>query len=212
MSSAAEVIREEVQENLALSVDVESTAIVSDKAVEAENREGGETPAVPVEVTPVETSNPEFDDIVEQATTPKAKAANEDHESDETKKISQVEATSGFSHDDSIAYAAMGVNQFVGLVSEQTGVVVNLPQPVQMLLASLLAPAVMKHGDSIQKYIDSKNVDLDSNIPEYMAGAAVVGLVGYTAFSVKSGKKTGIEVVKDSSNDGGEHGDQSQHG
>lgn len=165
MGNAAEVIEietpEEVQENLDLVGD-EVTAVEPEPII-----------------------NPELDDIVEEATTTKADAAKSDHEPEGSKATSEVV----FDHKAAMGMAAKGVQQLVAVVSEKSGVEVGLGSEAQMVLAVLLAPAVMKHGESIKRYLSSDNIDLNSNVPEYMAGAAIVGLSGYMIFSVKSAKK-----------------------
>ena len=117
--------------------------------------------------------NKGFEDMVGEAVKPKA-------------QIQQDEQGQKQSSPDNLTYspkaaadmALKGLNGAVGIVSNINGFEIQLTKEVQMIFAAMVTPLVMKHGKTIQGLLNPANVDLDSNVPEYLAvgAVAVVGI------------------------------------
>ncbi|NTS77337.1 hypothetical protein HR060_10720 [Catenovulum sp. SM1970] len=134
-----------------------------------------DTPTQP-ESTPV-AENTEFDALVDEAL-----KTNEDRK-EEAKQEKLINAPLSMNQEQAGQLAITAVTMVEELAKQLSGKPVEIPEVAKMAFSTMLTPAIMKHGATIQKLMSAPTaVDLDSNIPEYLAGGAVLG-TGYLIYS-----------------------------
>ena len=145
------------------------------------------------------TENAELDDLLNEATTTKADAEQQEnaeqmHGNSENSKKSKGK----MSAEQAMKIAMSGLGQRIEMASELTGKQITLGKAPAILFAMLTAPVIMKYESKIN--IDPNEVDTDSWVPEIMAlgGICTAGLPIY--LQVSSNEPTG-----------GENGDKSKH-
>jgi len=127
-----------------------------------------------VQTTSNETANQDFDKMVDEAvkTIPEKELEQKQVEKKEDKPYSPEEAA---------GVALTGLNAVKGLVGKFTTAPLVVAQETQMVFAAMTTPLVMKYGKTIKGLLNPENVDLNSNVPEYLAVAAV-GVVAVPSY------------------------------
>lgn len=126
--------------------------------------------------------DPSFDTMVDEAT-------ETIEQKNEKTAVNNAPANLTYSPEKAASMALKGINAGVGLLSKMNGFQIELPQETQMLFAAMATPLVMKHGKTIKSLLNPANVDLNSNVPEYLAVGAVL-VAGIPAWlQIKTVKK-----------------------
>jgi len=118
--------------------------------------------------------NKDFDNMVDDAvkTIPEKELEQKQVEKKEEKPYSQEEAA---------GVALTGLSAVMGLVGKFTTAPLVVTQETQMIFAAMCTPLVLKYGKTIKGLLNPENVDLNSNVPEYLAIAAV-GVVAVPSY------------------------------
>lgn len=181
----------EIQTDLAL--DAESSEAVDDGSqVNASQEAESETENVSHSASSVEfrpDDNPELAEILNEATTTQAEARETEKQEQARNDLENKPAGDEFSQERSMAMAIQGLDTYLAFVSAKSGVDLDLPNEAKFFVAVLVAPAIMKHGKAVERYLSGDRIDLNSKIPEGMAAVAAVGVGGYTFMSIKGAKK-----------------------
>jgi len=128
--------------------------------------------------------NSDFDKMVGDAVKTKVETKQE-----EQAQVNNSPSNLTYSPEKAAELALKGLYGALGLTTKFSGVEIQLSQEVQMIFAAMATPLVMKHGKTIESLLNPKNVDLESNVPEYLAvgAVAVVGIPAY--LQIKEVKK-----------------------
>lgn len=128
--------------------------------------------------------NSDFDNMVDDAVKTKDRIKQE-----EQAQVNNSPSNLTYSPEKAAELALKGLYGALGLTTKFSGVEIRLTQEVQMIFAAMATPLVMKHGKTIESLLNPKNVDLNSNVPEYLAvgAVAVVGIPAY--LQIKEVKK-----------------------
>jgi len=153
------------------------------------NQHQVETPLHSAETKESFDIDPSFDALVDDAVkTKEEKKINE--------QVNNSPSNLTYSPEKAASMALTGLNAGLGLLSKMNGFQIELPQESQMLFAAMATPLVMKHGKTIESLLNPANVDLNSNVPEYLAVLAV-GVVAVPAWmQIKEVKKLRVELEK----------------
>lgn len=138
-----------------------------------------------VQATSNETTNQDFDNMVDEAvkTIPEKELEQKQVEKKEEKPYTPEQAA---------GVALTALNGAMGLVAKFTTAPIVVGQETQMVFAAMTTPLVMKYGKTIKGLLNPENVDLNSNIPEYLALAAV-GVVAVPSYlQIKEYKKVPV--------------------
>jgi len=133
--------------------------------------------------TSSEAVNKDFENMVDDAvkTKPEKELEQKQVEKKEDKPYSPEEAA---------GVALTALNGVMGIVGKFTTAPLVVAQETQMVFAAMTTPLVMKYGKTIKGLMNPENVDLTSNVPEYLAIAAL-GVVAVPSYlQVKDHKKT----------------------
>lgn len=144
--------------------------------------------------------NSDFNNMVDDAVKTKEQSKQE-----EQAQVNNSPSNLTYSPKDAADIALKGLHGVLGLTTKFSGVEIQLTQEVQMIFAAMATPLVMKHGKTIESLLNPKNVDLNSNVPEYLAvgAVAVVGIPAYLQIKeVKKQQK--LAQVKQSTSEQGE--------
>jgi hypothetical protein len=116
--------------------------------------------------------NKDFDNMVEDATKTIEQTATDKRELKEEKPYTPEIAA---------GVALTGLSGVMKLVSKFTGTPLIVDRDTQMVFAAMCTPLVLKYGKTIKSLLNPENVDLNSNVPEYLALAAfgVVAVPSY---------------------------------
>lgn len=126
--------------------------------------------------------NKEFDNMVDEISKTKP-------EKEQEQKVVEKKEEKPYTPEQAAGVVLMGLNSVMGLVGKLTNIPINLGQETQMVFAAMTTPLVMKYGQTIKGLLNPENVDLDSNIPEYLAIAAVGVIAVPSYLQVKEFKK-----------------------
>lgn len=105
-----------------------------------------------------------FDEMVEDATRTQEQVKTEKRELKEEKPYTPELAA---------GVALTGLAGVMKLVGKFTNAPLVVEQETQMIFAAMCTPLVLKYGKTIKSLLNPENVDLNSNVPEYLALAAV---------------------------------------
>jgi len=127
-----------------------------------------------VQTTSSETVNKDFDNMVDEAvkTIPEKELEQKQVEKKEEKPYTPEQAA---------GVALTGLNAVMGLLGKFTTAPLVVAQETQMVFAAMTTPLVMKYGKTIKGLLNPENVDLNSNVPEYLAVAAL-GVVAVPSY------------------------------
>jgi|GEM_PF-1964639 len=168
--------------------------MTTSKATSSTSSNEHQTTSNQVEVeTPLKTTdsvekvevNAAFDSMVNDAVKTKEQAKLEEKAQSGTSSPSNLT----YSPEQAAGMALKGLGGAMGLVSKFSGFEVQLTQEVQMLFAAMATPLVMKHGKTIESLLNPANVDLNSNVPEYLAAGAVAVVGIPTWLQIKEANK-----------------------
>lgn len=119
--------------------------------------------------------NSELDDLLNEATTTKAEAEQQE-KAEQLHGSSQ--SVSKMTTEKASKIALAGLGQIIGIASELTGKAIDMPPLPAKLFAMLTAPVIQKHHQKFE--VNTDDVDLDSWKPELMA----LGGVGVAAVPI----------------------------
>jgi len=140
-------------------------------------------PVVKVQTTSSETQNKDFENMVDDAVKTKPE---KELEQKQAEKVDEKPYTP----EQAAGVALTALNGVMGIVGKFTTAPLVVAQETQMVFAAMTTPLVMKYGKTIKGLMNPENVDLNSNVPEYLAIAAL-GVVAVPSYlQVKDHKKT----------------------
>ncbi|WP_016957948.1 hypothetical protein [Catenovulum agarivorans] len=155
-------------------------------------------------VTTESISNPDFENLVGEATRTK------EQERIEQREEKAQDAPTALTHEKATEFTLGALDQFAGVLSQFTGKQIELPDMAKGLFAILVSPCVMKYGDTVQRLMKApKQIDLDSKVPEGMAALGIAGM-GYFMYQQIAAPQTNSKPAEqtEQTEQSAEHGDK----
>lgn len=183
-----------------MKVSKETSSTTSNEHQDTSNQVEVETPLKTTDTVEQVQVNSDFDNMVDDAVKTKVQTKQE-----EQAQVNNSPSNLTYSPEAAAEIALKGLHGALGLTTKFSGVEIQLSQEVQMIFAAMATPLVMKHGKTIESLLNPKNVDLNSNVPEYLAvgAVAVVGIPAYLQIKeVKKHQK--LAQVNEQANEQGE--------
>ncbi|MGL1956282.1 MAG: hypothetical protein OCD00_03045 [Colwellia sp.] len=149
-----------------------------------------------LQTTSNETLNKEFENMVDDATKTKP-------EKELAQKITEQvnKEEKPYTPEQAAGVALIALNGVGKLITKFTGIALEFDQQTQMIFAAMTTPLVMKYGKTIKDLMNPENVDLNSNVPEYLAAAAVAVIAVPSYLQVKEHKKLQLKENKEKLSD-----------
>jgi len=124
--------------------------------------------------------NSDFDKMVDESTKTK-----EQSKQDEQGQKQSTPSNLTYSPKAAADIALKGLYGALGLTSRFSGFEIQLTKEIQTVFAAMATPLIMKHGKTIEGLLNPANVDLNSNVPEYLAAASVAVVAVPTYLQIK---------------------------
>jgi hypothetical protein len=178
--------QQETQSNEALQVEEQNAPEnVQDLQTEVETEVDAEQKTEPEPETKTD-ENPELNEFLNDTASSKKEQAENESEQAKAQHIS-----ANMDKDEAAQWAVTGIVQTVDFARKKTGHNLTISKTQLGLFSTLFVPVIMKHGNSVKRYLENmtEGIDEHSNMPEYVAMGGLGALGGSLYWEYRKAEK-----------------------